>query len=190
MPIQASGQISIQDIRDEIDSDEDEFSLADAATGVYDTINISNLNANKPDNSTPHALSEWYKYQHTPTSITTSPGSNLNISASGASNQSISVTHRTYSTWYVSSKPSWVTMSSAQAGSSSSPRSGSGTITYSVQSNSGSSRSGTITVRCNVGTTNGTHPSGTDSFTTRNTSVSQASGEGGGGGGGGGRGEP
>ena len=186
MPIQASGTIRMSDIRSEIDSDEEDFSLKDAALGVYGTINTSNLNANKPDRSQPHSLTEWYKYQHTPTSITTSPGSNLNISASGASNQSISVTHRTYSTWYVSSKPSWVTMSSSQAGSSSSPRSGSGTIAYSVQSNSGSSRSGTITVHCNVGTYAGT---GNDSFTTRNTSISQAS-SGGGGGGGGGRGEP
>ena len=47
MPIQASGQISMQDIRDEIDNDEDDFSLADAADGQYETINISNLNANK-----------------------------------------------------------------------------------------------------------------------------------------------
>lgn len=188
MTLQASGQISMSDIRGEIDNDEDDFSLADAATGVYETINISNLNANKPDNSTPHALSEWYKYQHSPTTISTSPGSNLNISASGASNQSISVTHRQYSTWYVSSKPSWVTITAGST-SSSSPSTGSGTITYNVASNSSSSRSGTIVVRCNVGTTNGTHPSGTDSYTTRNTSVSQASGEGGGGGGGG-RGEP
>ena len=190
MPIQGSGQISFQDIRDEIDNDEDDFSLADANTGQYETINISNLNANKPDNSTPHALSEWYKYQHSPTTISTSPASNLNISSGGISNQSISVTHRTYSTWYVSSKPNWVQITSSQAGSSSSPRSGSGTITYSVSANSGSSRSGTITVRLNTGTTNGAHPNGSNSFTTRNTSVSQASGEGGGGGGGGGRGEP
>ena len=187
MPIQTSGQISMQDIRDEIDNDEDDFSLADAATGVYETINVSNLNANKPDNSTPHAISEWYSYQHSPTSVSTSPGFG-SFGSSGGSG-SISVTHRTYSTWYVSSKPSWVTMSSAQSGSFNSPRSGSGTISYSVQSNSSSSRSGTIVVRLNVGTTSGTHPSGSDSFTTRSTSISQSSGEGGGGGGGG-RGEP
>jgi hypothetical protein len=189
MTMQASGQISLQDIRDEIDNDEDDFSLADANTGQYETINMSNLNANKPDNSTPHALSEWYKYQHSPTSISTSPGSNLNISSGGVSNQSISVTHRQYSTWYVSSKPSWVTITSGNYGSSNADT-GSGTVTYNVSSNGGSSRSGTITVRCNTGTTNGTHPSGSNSFTTRNTSISQASGEGGGGGGGGGRGDP
>lgn len=187
MPIQASGQISMQDIRDEIDNDDDDFSLADAATGQYETINISNLNANKPDNSTPHAISEWYKYQHSPTTVSTSPG--FGSFGSGGGSGSISVTHRTYSTWYVSGKPSWVTISSAQSGSFSNPRSGSGTISYSVQSNSGSSRSGSITVRLFVGTTNGTHPSGTNSSTNRTTSISQSAGSGGGDGGeGGGRG--
>lgn len=186
MPIQASGQISMQDIRDEIDNDDDDFSLADAATGVYETINVSNLNANKPDNSTPHAISEWYKYQHSPTSVSTTPG--FASFGSGGGTGSISVTHRTYSTWYVSSKPSWITITSGNFGSSNADT-GSGTVTYSVSSNSSSSRSGTITVTLNVGTTNGTHPSGTNSTTTRNTSVSQSAGSGGGDGGdGGGRG--
>ena len=187
MPIQASGQISAQDIRDEIDNDDDDFSLKDAALGVYETINISNLNANKPDRSTPHSMSEWYKYQHSPTSVSTSPGS-ASFSSSGGT-ATISVSHRTYSTWYVSSKPSFVTISTQQGGTSGNPRSGSGSISYTVGTNgaNGGARSGTITVRLNVGTFAG---NGNDSFTTRNTTVSQAAGSGGGEGGGGGRGEP
>tara|TARA_Y100000766_G_C18903230_1_gene604429 strand:- start:455 stop:1027 length:573 start_codon:yes stop_codon:yes gene_type:complete len=190
MPIQTSGQISMQDIRDEIDNDDDDFSLKDAATSQYETINISNLNANKPDNSAPHALSEWYSYQHSPTSVSTSPGS-ASFSSSGGT-ATISVSHRTYSTWYVSSKPSWVTISTQQGGTSGNPRSGSGSISYTVGLNgaNGGARSGTITVRLNVGTTNGAHPNGSNSSTTRNTTVSQAAGSGGGEGGGGGRGEP
>ncbi len=185
MPIQTSGQISMQDIRDEIDNDDDDFSLADAALGVYETINTSNLNANKPDRSAPHSMTEWYSYQHSPTSVTTSPGSASFGNSGGTA--TITVTHRTYSTWYVSSKPSWVTITTQQGGTSGNPRSGSGSISYTVLQNNSTSRSGTITVRCNVGTYAGT---GSDGFTTRNTSVSQAAASGGGEGGGGGRGEP
>lgn len=159
-------------------------SLKELSDGTVGTINITNLNANKPDTSTPHAMSEFYKYQHSVT-LNTTPGS-VSVGSGGATGNTISVTHATYSTWYVSSKPSWVTITGGSE-SSGSPNTGSGTVTYNVASNSGSSRSGNIVVTLNVGTTGG-GVGDSDDTTPRTTAVSQSAGSGGGGGGGGGRG--
>ena len=177
MTIQASGQISMQDIRDEIDNDDDNFSLKDAATSVYETINVANMNANKPDNSTPHALSEWYKYEHV-ASVSTSPGT-ANIASGATSAATINVYTAQWSTWTASDNVNWISLSGGSGFGDSS-------FTWTATENTGSARTGTITVTFTVGTTNGAHPSGTNSTTTRTTTVSQAAGSGGGGGGGGG----
>ena len=47
-------------------------SLKELSDGTNGTINITNLNDNKPDTSAPHAMSEFYKYQHS-VSLSTSP---------------------------------------------------------------------------------------------------------------------
>ena len=73
----------------------------------------------------------------------------ISVGSSGVTGNTISVTHATYSTWYVSSVPSWVTITGGST-SSGSPSTGSGTVTYNVASNSGSSRSGNIVVTFNV----------------------------------------
>lgn len=148
-----------------------------------DSINLANLNANKPDRQDPVYMSEFYAYDHD-ASVSTNPFSENNISSSGQNGKTITVSHAAHSTWYVSSKPSWVTITAGST-SSGSPSTGSGTISYNVASNSGSSRSGNIVVTLNVGNLFGTHPSGSNSTTTRTTSLNQNAGSGGGPGGGG-----
>ena len=49
MTMQASGLIKFSDIMAEIDSDEEPFRLGHANNGIYETINVTNSNANKPD---------------------------------------------------------------------------------------------------------------------------------------------
>jgi hypothetical protein len=190
MPIGASGAISIGNGGSGSNTINSEFgrsattqtSFEELFTGVYGTINLTNLNANKPDNTTPYSMSEFYKYHH---SVTLSASNGSQSFGSSGGNGSSSIVHALYSTWYVSSKPTWVTITGGST-SSSSPSTGSGSMTFSVASNSSSSRSGTIVVKFNIGTSEG----GTagDSFTNRNISVSQSAGSGDGGGGGGGRG--
>ena len=154
-------------------------SLKELSDGTNGTINVTNLNDNKPDTSTPHAMSEFYKYEHSVT-LNTTPGS-VSVGSSGVTGNTISVTHATYSTWYVSSKPSWVTITGGST-SSGSPNTGDGTVTYNASSNSGSSRSGSLIVTFNVGTTGG-GVGDSDDTTPRTTSISQSAGSGGGGGG-------
>jgi len=123
-------------------------------------------------------MSEFYKYHH---SVTLSASNGSQSFSSGGGNGSSSIVHALYSTWYVSSKPSWVTITSGNYGSSNKDT-GSGSVTFSVSGNGSSSRSGTVVVKFDVGTSEGGQAG--DSFTTRNISISQ-SGSGGGGGGGG-----
>lgn len=63
MTLNGSGQISFNDLRVELGvSSQAPFSITSAATGVYATINTNS--PSKPDASTPHAISEWYSYNH------------------------------------------------------------------------------------------------------------------------------
>lgn len=141
----------------------------------YDTTNIANLNANKPDGSTPHAMSEFYAYDHHP-NLSTSPLS-ASFNQNASSGNTITVNHPNSSTWYVSSKPSWVTITTGST-SSSSPSLGSLNCVYSVSANSGCSRIGDIVITLNVGTSGGAHPSGSNSTTTRTTAIDQDAGSG------------
>lgn len=69
MALPASGQISINDIYTET-GNENEFnaSLKDISDGTFVTINTANPAANRPDQSAPHAMSEFYSYDHDLTS--------------------------------------------------------------------------------------------------------------------------
>ena len=169
MTMQASGLIKFSDIMSEIDSDEEPFKLSHANNGIYETINIVNVHANKPDTVDPDKISEWYKYQHN-ASFSTTPLSDSNNSASGASG-SITVSAATYTTWSASTSASWITISA-----SSSSGTANGTINYTIAANTGGSRSATIVVSFLVGS-NGT----SDQYTTRSTTVSQNQGSSGGG---------
>ena len=63
MALTASGQISFSDINTEFGlSSDSELSLNDAANGTVATINTNS--SQTPDSSTPHAISEWYEYDH------------------------------------------------------------------------------------------------------------------------------
>ena len=145
------------------------------------TINISNLNANKPDTSNPQRMTEFYQYDDTNTVLAT-PGSFLNISNSGSTGNSVTVKHAKYSPWTIlnSGMPaSWVTIT---AGSGQSFL-GNGSITFNVSSNSSTStRSTSIVITYTVGTSTGTHyPTvGANSTTTRTINTQQAGSSGGG----------
>jgi len=188
MTLPASGALSMSAINTELGrtSNTANTSLADQSDGDYGTINITNLNDNKSDAATPHNIGSFYKYEHS-VSLGTTPASFSQFSSSSHSSAgTITVTHAEYSTFYVSSKPSWVTITSGNFGSSLKDT-GDGTVTFNVSANSGSARSGNIVVTFDVGTTGG-GLGDANSTTTRSTAVSQAGTSGGGGGGGGGRG--
>ena len=161
-------------------------SLKSLSDGTHGTINITNLNANKPDASSPHAMSEFYKYEHSVLPNTNSAFQSFG--SSGGTGTTITVTHAQFSTFYVSSKPSWVTITSGNFGSSNRDT-GDGTVTFSVASNSGNSRSGSLVITFDIGTTGG-GVGDANSTTTMTTSISQSAGSGGPGGGGPGGGGP
>ena len=147
------------------------YSLKDLSLGgntngsgvSFDLTNVANLNANKPDNSAPYAMSEFYKYDHAP-NLSTTPLS-ASHGATSSTNNIITVNLPNSST--CSSSPSFGTVSQCK---------------YSVEANSGSTRYGDLTITLNVGTTNGAHPNGTNSTTTRTTAIEQSGSNSGGGG--------
>lgn len=63
MALTSSGQLSLGEIRTELGSSATNFNLAGAAAGNFGTINQDSTN--KPNSSAPHAVSEWYGYNHT-----------------------------------------------------------------------------------------------------------------------------
>lgn len=164
--MQASGLIKFSDIMNEIDSDENPFELANANAGLYETINITNVTANKPNTDAPHNISEWYKYQHN-ASTSSTPLSDSNNAASGATG-SITVTTGTYITWTASTSASWITISA-----SSSSGTGNGTVSYTIAANTGSARSATVVISYLVGSN-----FDYNQYTTRSTTVSQNAGSG------------
>ena len=143
--------------------------------GTYGTLNITNLNENKPSGTSPYKMSDFYKYEHSV--LIALSNANQSFSSSGGTGTTSTVTHAQYSTWYVSSKPSWVTITSGNFGSSNKDT-GDGSVTFTVASNSSSSRTGTIQVTYDVGTTGNV---GNNSTTTRNITISQSGSSGGGG---------
>ena len=149
------------------------------------SINISHLNANKPDTDAPYRMTEFYYYDDT-NSVNASPGSFLNISNSGNTGNTVSVTHATYSNWTIlpgGMPASWVTITTGSGQSFL----GNGSIVFNVAANSSTStRSTTIVITYTVGTATGDHyPTvGANSTTTRTINISQQAGSGSGGPGG------
>lgn len=68
MTLPSSGNtISFNDLRVELGvSSQAPFSITSASTGLYATINTNS--PSYPNASTPHAISEWWSYNHTATS--------------------------------------------------------------------------------------------------------------------------
>ena len=56
-----------------------DISLEDLSEGTVDALNTANDSSDMPDGSEPHAMSEWYSYDHDLTGIATP--TNLNVSA-------------------------------------------------------------------------------------------------------------
>ena len=72
MAVPSSGEISLGGIYSEISVDDytelndegEQVSLLEASNGTLGTINLANVSANRPDGSAPHAMSEFYSYNH------------------------------------------------------------------------------------------------------------------------------
>jgi hypothetical protein len=110
MAVPSSGAISLAGIRAEITTNTYNASatvltgLAEASTGTYGTINTSNDPANRPNGSTPHAMSEFYVYDHDLSSFNDNisfdfDGANDYLEAGGNLAAAISVVNGSISTW-------------------------------------------------------------------------------------------
>ena len=65
MALQSSGQIKFSELNTELSrTSTDLISLAEASIGTYGAINTNNAVADRPDQSEPHYISEWYNYDH------------------------------------------------------------------------------------------------------------------------------
>ena len=71
MAVPSSGVLSLIAIMNEVDDDDytaggqySNISLKDLSDGTVDTINTANASAARPDGSAPHAMSEFYEYDH------------------------------------------------------------------------------------------------------------------------------
>jgi len=80
MALTSSGTISMSDIRTEL-GDSGAISLKEASDGTIATINTANDADDRPNGSAPHAMSEFYSYDHSATSAAWGTLSNFSISA-------------------------------------------------------------------------------------------------------------
>ena len=62
MSLLSSGPIGLSNVRTELGSAQTNFSLSGSQTGQYGIINVASLL--RPDGIAPHAMSEWYGYNH------------------------------------------------------------------------------------------------------------------------------
>jgi len=62
MALQSSGQIKFSQLAAELNQPLEEISISTAAEGGYETINTNSTST--PNATTPHAISEWYSYDH------------------------------------------------------------------------------------------------------------------------------
>jgi len=81
MAITSSGTISMSDIRTEL-GDSGAISLKEASDGTIVALNTTSINAGDgPDGSAPHAMSEWYDYDHSATSAAWGTLNNFSMAA-------------------------------------------------------------------------------------------------------------
>tara|TARA_B100000902_G_scaffold332143_1_gene329966 strand:+ start:2064 stop:3668 length:1605 start_codon:yes stop_codon:yes gene_type:complete len=71
MAVPSTGPLSLLAISNEVTENDyadggsaTNISLSNLSDGTVATINVINAEANRPDESTPHAMSEWYSYDH------------------------------------------------------------------------------------------------------------------------------
>ena len=96
MALTSSGTISMSDIRTEL-GDSGQISLEEASTGDVTALNSTSVDAGDgPDGSQPHAMSEWYSYDHSASAASTAwsnvPG---NFSISGGTWPSTETVNKT-----------------------------------------------------------------------------------------------
>ena len=73
MALQSSGQIKMSELNVEFGLQETRvLSLKDASDGTVATINTANASTDRPDGTAPHAISEFYSYDHSASSVTNS----------------------------------------------------------------------------------------------------------------------
>lgn len=73
MALQSSGQIKMSELNAEFGLLETRMlSLKDASDGTAGTINTANASTDRPDGTAPHAISEFYSYDHSASSVTDS----------------------------------------------------------------------------------------------------------------------
>tara|TARA_Y100001973_G_scaffold35929_1_gene54063 strand:+ start:2645 stop:3253 length:609 start_codon:yes stop_codon:yes gene_type:complete len=82
MALPASGQISMGDIRTEL-GDSGSISLKEASDGTIATINTGNASADRPDGNAPHAMTEFYSYDHDLVTTSWSVSGNTGLNCSG-----------------------------------------------------------------------------------------------------------
>ena len=96
MAVPSSGILRLASIRNELENNVYEVtytanatSLTSASTGTYGTINTANSSSDRPDGSTPHAMSEFYSYNHDEVGVTsfTSAVAEVSIGCSQPLNQ-------------------------------------------------------------------------------------------------------
>ena len=85
MTLLASGEVSMSMINTEFGrtSNTANTSLSDLSDGTVATINTGNAASDRPDGSTPHAMSEFYSYDHDLASTSFSPTSFTGVNLSG-----------------------------------------------------------------------------------------------------------
>ena len=82
MALANTGQIALSEIRDELgQTGSQTISLTDASDGDVATINQVNIAANRPDGAAPHAMTEFYSYDHDIASPFTSTISNFTMTS-------------------------------------------------------------------------------------------------------------
>jgi hypothetical protein len=73
MALQSSGQIKMSELNVEFGLQETRLlRLKDASDGTVATINTANASTDRPDGTAPHAISEFYSYDHSASSVTDS----------------------------------------------------------------------------------------------------------------------
>jgi len=71
MAVPSSGEVSLLKLMNELSDDDydagedhNDVSLSDLSDGTVSSINTDNDAADRPDGSAPHAMSEFYSYDH------------------------------------------------------------------------------------------------------------------------------
>ena len=137
MAVPSSGELSLKGLANEIDDSDytsdgvqGPFSLKNLSDGSVDTINTNNGSGYRPNGSAPHAMSEWYTYNHdndNTTSWSSVPG-DFSMSVSGLSsttaNKTIQLTNASGNTTIQCSSDEVGGFLAVAASTSSTPSSG------------------------------------------------------------------